>query len=185
MDFLGGLGRKFSQAARTVTERTRESVENTLLNGDLRAARSELDANLAQLGRAYYDSVTIEGCTVPETLLMRVRESMAQVEALTTQRERLERSSRCPACGSVQTAQARFCSNCGRAMPEGAPVIEADPDDEEYCASCGAMRQGESKYCAVCGAAFAAEGEALPVKAALPAQAKPEPPEEPDFAEMN
>jgi predicted amidophosphoribosyltransferase len=108
---------------------------------------------------------------------------MAQVEALTLQRERTNRQTRCPGCGSAQGAQARFCSNCGRAMQEALPVTEYE-DDEEYCDSCGAMRQGESKYCAVCGAAFVKEAESLPVKADAPAQAKPEPLEEPEFIDM-
>jgi len=183
MDFFGDLGRKFSHAARAVTERTRESVENTKLSVDLRAARAELESRLADLGRAYYDSVVVEGCPVPESLLLRVRESMAQVEALEGQRDRANRQCRCPACGSVQGAEARFCSNCGRPMPEAAPAEPEIEDDEEFCESCGAVRQGESRYCAVCGAAFARGGEMLPVKAEEPAQPKPEAPEEPDYTE--
>jgi len=183
MDFLGDLGRKFSHAARTVTERTRESVESTKLSVDLRAARGELESRLAELGRAYYDSVTVEGCAVPEALLMRVRESMAQVEALEGQRDRANRQSRCPACGSVQGAEAKFCSNCGKPMPEAVPAAQEPADEAEYCEDCGAMRQGESKYCAVCGAAFVREEEKLPAKVEKIAAAKTDAPEEPEYSD--
>lgn len=179
MDFLGDLGRKFSHAARSVTERTRESMENTKLGADLHAARSELDARLAELGRAYYDSVTLETGPVPESLLLRVRESLAQMDALLLQRDRANRQSRCPACGSIQAAEARFCSACGRPMPDSAAVQET-VDDAEYCDRCGAMRQGESRYCAVCGAAFVRGEESLPMKPEAPAIPKPDAPEEPD-----
>lgn len=184
MDFLGDLGRKFSHAARAVTERTREGVENTKLSADIRSARSELESRLAELGRAYYDSVTVEGCSVPEALILRVRDSMAQLEALTLQRERGSRQSRCPGCGSVQGAEAKFCSNCGRPMPEGSPVIAETEDGEEYCNSCGAMRLSESRYCEVCGAVFGREEESLPALTEESPKAKAEAPEEPEYADM-
>lgn len=173
MDFLGDLGRKFSHAARSVTERTRE-------NADLRAARSDLETRLADLGRAYYDSMTIEGCGVPEILLMRVREGIALVEALSGRREGAARQSRCSACGAVQGAEARFCSSCGRPMPDSSPVVEESVNDAEYCRSCGAMRGGESRFCEFCGAAFVRETETLPAPVLRDVSEKPEPPEEPD-----
>ena len=163
MDFFGDLGRKFSHAARSMTERTKESVESTKLAVDLRAARSDLEEHYAKLGRAYYDSVTIEKCEVPAELVQQVREAIALVETLTAQRDRASRQNRCPSCGSAQSQEANYCSNCGRPMPESAPaMVEAAVDDAEYCDACGAMRQGESKFCAVCGEAFIKEGENPP-----------------------
>lgn len=184
MDFFGDLSRKFSHAARTVTERTREGVESTKLAVDLRAARGDLESRLAELGRAYYDSVTLEGREVPAELVQRVREAMAMVESLTAQRDRANRQTRCPACGSAQSPEARFCSSCGRPMPESSPAIEPSAEDEvQYCEACGAMRQGESRFCAVCGEAFAKD-EANPpavIEAAEPE--RPEPLEEPEDTE--
>ena len=184
MDFLGDLGRKFSLAARTVTERTKESVENTKLAVDLRAARGELEVRLAELGRAYYDSVTMEGRKVAPELIQSVREGIALVESLAAQRDRASRQSRCSACGSTQPQDANFCSNCGRPMPESAPEIEDSFEDEEqYCSICGAMRQGESKFCAVCGEAFDHEDDNLPVPAEPAAFSVLEPLEEPEDTE--
>ena len=155
MDFFGDLGKKFSHAARSVTERTKEGVENTKLAVDLRAARSELESRLAQLGRAYFDSITLDGREVPAELVQSVREGIALVESLTAQRDRTNRQTRCPSCGSAQSQDANYCSNCGRPMPDSLPAPDAfTAQDVEYCEGCGAMRQGESKFCAVCGEAF-------------------------------
>ena len=178
MDFFCDLGRKFSHAARSVTERTKESVENTKLAVDLRAARNDLESRFAELGRAYYDSITMEKREVSQELIQSVREAIALVENLTAQRDNASRQVRCPSCGSTQAHDANFCSNCGRPMPESAPaMVETAVDDAEYCDSCGAMRQGESKFCAVCGEAFAKE-DANP-----PAIVQPTPSPVPDALE--
>lgn len=184
MDFFGDLGRRFSHAARAVTERTKEGVESTKLAVDIRAARSELEERLAQLGRAYYDSIALEGREVAPELIQSVREGIALVESLTAQRDRANRQSRCPSCGSAQSPEARFCSNCGRPMPESAPTIEEPAgEDVQYCESCGAMRQGESAFCAVCGEAFCKEEINPPVPAEPVKISVQEPLEEPEDTE--
>ena len=184
MDFFGDLGRKFSHAARSVTERTKEGVENTKLAVDLRAARSELEERYAELGRAYYDSIEMEKHEVPGELIRRVRESIALVENLTAQRDRASRQSRCPSCGSAQAQGANFCSNCGRPMPDDSPLMtETADDDAEYCEACGAMRQGESKFCAVCGEAFCSEDIQPPAPVQPTREPAPETLEEPEDTE--
>ena len=184
MDFLGGLGKKFSHAARTVTERTKDSVENTKLAVDLRSARSDLESRYAELGRAYYNSLTMENYEVPASLIQRVREGVALVESLAAQRDRALRQVRCAACGSAQPQEANFCSNCGRPMPESAPVLEESaPDDAEYCEFCGAMRQGTSNFCAVCGEAFSREDMNPPAVIQPAKEPAPDPLEEPEDTE--
>lgn len=157
MDFFNDLSKKFSQAARTVQERTREGVETTKLSVDIRAARTELDARMLALGRAYYEHIANGGPDVDESLIRAVRESVAQIENLTAQRDRVRQQTRCPACGSAQPEGSRFCANCGRPMPEKSPEIAAPADNIQYCEQCGAMREGNSRFCAVCGSSFIPE----------------------------
>ena len=126
MDFFNGLGKKFTKAARSVQELTREGVENTRLAADLRSARSELDRQFADLGRAYYESLSA-GDEVPEELVSRVRVTMEGIEALLAQKERARAQVRCPDCGAMQSEDARFCSSCGRRMPEPGPEPEDEP----------------------------------------------------------
>lgn len=182
MDFFNDLSKKFSHAARTIQERTMEGVESTRLSADLRAARSELERSLAELGRAYYESITLKDREVPAELVRRVRDGMDLVESLTAQRDRASRQARCPGCGSVQSEEARYCSNCGRPMPEKVPAPAEEPagGEAQFCEACGAMRQGQAKFCALCGAAYEPEAAAALTVPKAPEAPKPEALEEPE-----
>lgn len=185
MDFFNELGKKFTQAARSVQERTRESAESTRLASDLRSAQADLERQLAELGRAYYESTVAGTGEVPAGLIDQVRRTMDLIDTLSAQRERSRQQVRCPGCGAVQAEDARFCSSCGRPMPEKDPDPDEDPADceAEYCAECGAMRHGRAKYCAVCGHAFLT-GDSLPApKPPEPAAQPLEESEEPDLYE--
>lgn len=183
MDFLNDLGKKFSHAARTVQELTREGVESGRLNSELRAARAELEAQYAELGRAYYEALAGKR-EVSTDLVERVRVTLATIDALNRQKDCARSQTRCPACGAAQAEGTRFCSNCGRRMPERAPEIDESVADEgcEYCPECGAMRCGPSDYCAVCGRAFNESKPAVFAERPLPAA---DAPEEPDPSDLN
>lgn len=178
MDFFNGIGRKFTHVARSVQEITRESVENTRLNGDLRSAREELERRYAELGRAFY-AAQESGGEVPARLTEDVRMALEQLESILAQRDR---RIRCPGCGAAQAEEARFCSNCGKRMPEEAPELSGPDDDAEYCGRCGAMRCGEGAYCPLCGAAYEPQ-PTTPDGLSIVQTARPEPLEEPDPAE--
>lgn len=178
MEFFNDLGKKFSQAARSVQERTREGVESTKLTVNISAARAELDSRLAALGRAYYEHVVNGAPEADESLIRAVRESIAQIESLSAQRDRVRQQTRCPACGSAQPVDARFCANCGRPMPEKPPETAAPADGVQYCEQCGAMREGDARFCAVCGSSFIPEDnppalEPAPAAAPMPAPEEP------------
>lgn len=161
MDFFNDLGKKFSQAARSMQAFTRDSAESTRLAVDLRSARSELEQLYAGLGRAYFAQLSGDE-PVPEELIEAVRVAIVRIESLTAQRDQ---RIRCPGCGAVQPPEARFCSNCGRRMPEAAPEPEESDEDAEFCPDCGAMRHGDAPFCAVCHHSFAEPekaAEALP-----------------------
>ena len=182
MDFFNGLGKKFTNAARNVQEKTRDTVESTRLAADLRNARDELDRRYTALGRAYYENLECADAPAPEAEIAAVREAILRIEDLTAQRDKLNRQVRCAGCGSVQSEEARFCSNCGRPMPEQAPEAVLPDAEAEYCSRCGAMRCGGEKFCSLCGEGFEPEDRVpeLPV----PAEKKyAEPAEEPDYAE--
>lgn len=180
MDFFNDLGKKFSHAARSVQARTREGVESTKLTVDIRAARSELNNRYAELGRAYYESVAGGGPEVDEALIRGVRECIAQIESLSAQRDRVRQLTRCPACGTAQPENARFCANCGRPMPEKGPELSAaSADGFQYCERCGAMRENDARFCEVCGNAFEPE-ENPPALEGARIEAEPSPEEPAD-----
>ena len=170
MDFLNDLGKRFTRVARSVQERTREGWESTRLSADLYSLRGDLERQYTALGEAYFKAVSA-GEEVPQELVSRVKATVDRIDELTALRENRVR---CPACGSFQAPEARFCSKCGRRMPEDAPEPVEEPveeDESEYCPECGAMRHEDSNFCAVCGHAFAANA----AKEEPEAPAKPEP----------
>lgn len=168
MDFWNELGKKIASR----TDRSRDDGGD----GKLREAREALERQMAELGRAYYESVDGTSQAVPAAQLDAVREALERVARLSARRE--PRRVRCPACGAVQPDGARFCANCGKRMPEPPPQLHEDATpDAAYCPACGAMRLGEERYCALCGADLAPEATSMPP--AVPASARREGPEEP------
>ena len=185
MDFLNDLGKKFTQAARSVQAFTRESTESTRLSSALRDAREELDSLYAELGRACYEQRVRPESEISDELYDRVTAALERLDELSA---RKDRKARCPGCGAVQALDARFCSNCGRRMPEDAPtpVTETDDTDGQYCPECGAMRKDDAGFCAVCGHSFAevpAPEAPAPEAPDAPDPTRPEPLEEPDASD--
>lgn len=52
----------------------------------------------------------------------------------------------CPACGMQNSLEARFCVNCGTAIPE-----KGETETKKTCAVCGSAVSGDSYYCGNCG----------------------------------
>ena len=158
MDFLNDLGKKFSNVARSVTEKTKESVEVTRISGDLRSASAERDQLFAEYGRACYDIHMGAGDpAAAEELANCIQKVLARIDLLSAQRDELRAVRRCTGCGAVQPKTVRFCPNCGKRMPEDAPKAEPEANPDEFCDGCGAAREPGSKFCAVCGKPFEEE----------------------------
>lgn len=60
----------------------------------------------------------------------------------------------CPGCGAANVAEAKFCAECGTALPGP-------------CASCGTVSPANAKFCIGCGAGLGGANEPM-----LPAEAK-------------
>ena len=170
MDFFNDIGRKFSHMARSVTEKTREGVESTRLYGDLRSAKNELEQMYCEFGKLCFDIRA--GAADPaqaDIAAQRIEAMNERIRDLEAQRDDIRSVKRCPACGSAQTKEARFCSGCGLRLPEEAPRTDILPEaDEEYCSGCGALRENGERFCPVCGKDFEAS-EASEVVITAPA----------------
>lgn len=160
MDFLNGFGRKVNKVMRSVTEKTTESAGLARISAELRALTADCDRLFSELGHVCYALQAGEGDPgTARELCERIDDMQARIAELREQREALREPRRCPACGAVQGREHRYCSNCGKRLPEDAPVPAA-PDAGAYCPECGAAREGGEARCAVCGRPF--EGEPAP-----------------------
>lgn len=187
MDFLNGFGRRVNDIARSVSERTREGVELTRLQADLRGATGEMEKLYADYGRAcraVNEGVGDQGAA--DALLALIRDCERRVEALTRQLDDVRDIRRCPQCGATNPKAAPVCEACGTAL-----TVEAARSDRpraRWCPHCGAALEGEATRCVVCGndtqlppeTPVAATVEAAKAEAGLVAPpVEAEPPEEP------
>ena len=156
MDFINDLGKKFTSVLNTVTEKTKESVEASQLNSNLKNARAALEQLYTQYGKACYAIYSGGGnAEAAQEIAKQIEAAIQRVDALTAQRDELNNVVRCPKCGAPQARTARFCSACGQRMPEEAPAPAPEaPVKVEYCSGCGAQREGDSRFCIVCGKPF-------------------------------
>lgn len=152
MAFFNDFKEIFSNAAQSVSNKTRGGVETARLAGESRSAANDLASVYEQIGRTYIDGMGRDSAALRE-LCDRALELRERIEQLERQRMQLRNQNRCPSCGAAVVRDARFCSSCGRRMPEAAPEAEEapSPDDVRYCPECGAMLRDGERFCAVCG----------------------------------
>jgi len=189
MDFLKEFSRQLSGKGRSNPEKAREGAEAARLGEALRAAQASLDSLYGRYGRACYAAQ--EGRGDPEAvrqLALRIEAARLEVEELTAARDAALAWKRCPGCGMAFPREARFCSACGRKLPEEAPKPEPVAEGE-YCPACGAALEGGEASCPVCGALIggpaspsAHDAQSTPGSQSTPgtAVASPPEPEEPD-----
>ncbi len=157
MDFLNEFSKRFSNVARSVSEKSKENPELARLNGEVKAAEAALEKLYARYGEACYALKAGRGdAAAVEKLAVRVQAALLALEELTARRDAARELKRCANCGAVHPAQARFCSSCGKRLPEDAPKPEPAPE-AQYCKNCGAERAEGDVRCPVCGADFASE----------------------------
>jgi len=183
MEFFNDLSKRFSSVAKSVTEKTKDSVEVTRIASDLRIQKNALEQLYTELGKACYALRMGEGDSEQaEQLFGRIQRGRARIDELVAQRDAIRDVRRCPSCGAVMPREARYCSSCGKRMPEDDPKITLDdPADCDYCPDCGAQRSPSERFCTVCGRPFEAAAPAGDTSAPGPADETPEiNPEEPE-----
>ena len=60
-----------------------------------------------------------------------------------------ERKRICPACGAQAEPGVRFCTYCGKPLPQEAPPEE--PQKSVFCHNCGAPISADAVFCPSCG----------------------------------
>ncbi len=154
MDFLKEFSKQFSNVARSVSGTPKEGAEVARLNGEMKAAEAALEKLYARYGQACYAQRCGAGdARAVESLAVQVQAARLRLDELTERRDAARQFKRCAGCGAVHPIQARFCSACGKRLPDEAPKPEPVAAGE-YCPGCGALREGGEARCPVCGAYF-------------------------------
>lgn len=162
MDFLKEFSKQFSNVARSMTEKSKESAVATKAGGELRAAREALDQLYLRYGKACYAIQSGQGNPDEAAeLALRIRAAELQAAELAEAYDAAREMKRCLSCGAVHPKEARFCSACGKRLPDEAPKPEPMAQ-AEYCLNCGAKRAGGEARCPVCGADFDAPARPEP-----------------------
>lgn len=184
MDLLNEFGKRVSSMARSVSEKSKEGAEVTRLNAELKAAEAALEQLYARYGRECFAMQAGGGdAKAADDLAVRIRAARLQLAELTERRDAAREVRRCLSCGAVHPKEAKFCSACGKRLPDDTPKPKP-VEPGEYCPNCGAVREGAEPRCPVCGRFFDVEdaGDAANAAPLPPVEAGPDV-EEPDAAE--
>lgn len=169
MDYLKEFGKQVSHVARSVSGKPKGGSELSRLNAEVKAAEDALEKLYARYGKASYALNQGSGdARALEDLAVQVHAAQLRLGELTEQRDAAKQFKRCPSCGAVHPSQAKFCSACGKRLPDEAPRPEPMAEGE-YCPGCGALREGGEARCPVCGAYFDAPAlVSEPMAASMP-----------------
>lgn len=134
MPLFQDLGKRVSDVAKNVGQRTQEAAEVARLNNRITSKEAEIEQLFLQIGKAYYSMRGAGGaCEAADMFCQKVSQLEAECEATRKQIDVLKHQSRCPNCGGVQPIEASFCASCGTKLPkpprpEPAPEPEPEPE---------------------------------------------------------
>ena len=136
MPLFQDFGKRVSEVARNVGQKTQEAAEVARLTSRIAAREAEIEQLFLQIGKAYYSMRGAGGaCEAADMFCQKVSQLEAECEATRKEIDSLRHQSRCPNCGGVQPIEASFCASCGTKLPkpvrpEPAPQPESDPEPE-------------------------------------------------------
>ena len=136
MPLFQDLGKRVSEVAKNVGQKTQEATEVARLSGRIASKEAEIEQLFLQIGKAYYSMRGAGGaCEAADLFCQKVTQLEAECEAMRKEIDALKHQSRCPNCGGVQPIEASFCASCGTKLPkpvrpEPAPEPEPEPEPQ-------------------------------------------------------
>jgi uncharacterized OB-fold protein len=161
MDLFGGLMKGLKPLMDVTGVKPDESMQLTIVQGEVMELEGKKREVLAELGQATYDMVKSNTLNNEKLLSLCTKVDEAESQ-LNLKRAELEKSQRaaeekkreeeaklasrtCPSCGEVNPEGTRFCQNCGSKLGIEKP-------SGNVCKACGAANSPESRFCGECGA---------------------------------
>lgn len=134
MPLFQDFGKRVSEAAKSIGQKTQEAAEVARLTSRISAKEAEIEQLFLQIGKAYYSMRGAGGtCEAADMFCQKVAQLEADCEATRKEIDLLRHQSRCPNCGGVQPIEASFCASCGTKLPKPArpePAPEPEPEPE-------------------------------------------------------
>lgn len=143
--FLGGIGKRLSDAGQGVAKHTKNFTEVTRLNGAIAGQERQAAELLRELGRMCYDRNRDNPDCAYAEVVEKIRVVYAQIAQYKTQIQQIKGIRVCPECGAEVTPESEFCSGCGARLDQ--PAGEAG----RKCPACGSEVKDGSLFCGVCG----------------------------------
>jgi len=129
MDFLNKVGESLTSFGNGMSARTKNIMDQSNLNSQLRQHENTLKGLYETIGRQYYAEKQGKG----EGEYAEIFEQVAGVEALTDElRKKIEIAKSmvpCPKCGGLTESTSRFCKNCGNPMQPSGNTDAPSADD--------------------------------------------------------
>jgi len=156
---------KLNNIAKNVGDKANDTIEITKLNAKIVSEKAAITDLYKKLGEFYYEKHAQGEAVSPdaEELFAAVdasnkliEEAKAQIESIKAESapiipvsaepaaEAPQQGAVCPACGSINSADTKFCSQCGTKMEQSAPQAK-------FCPNCGTQAENGVKFCCQCG----------------------------------
>ena len=120
MPLFQGFGKRVSEVAKSVGQKTAEAAEVARLNNRIGAKEAEIEQLFLQIGKALllHVLVPVARARQPTCSARRSTQLEQECEELRKEIDALRKQSRCPNCGGVQPIEASFCASCGTKLPQ-------------------------------------------------------------------
>lgn len=159
---------KLNSIAKNVGDKANDTIEITKLNAKIAGEKSTITDLYKKIGEYYYEKHAQGEAVTPdaEELFAAVdasnkliEEAKAQIEAIKAEPvpapavfeqnaspvdDAPQQGAVCPSCGSVNSADTKFCSQCGTKVEQSAPQVK-------FCPNCGTKAENGVKFCCQCG----------------------------------
>ncbi len=134
MPLFQDFGKRVSEVAKNVGQKTAEATEVARLNNRIAGKEAEIEQLLLQIGKAYYSMRGAGGAfEAADMFCQKVKSLEEECAAMRNEIDALRHQSRCPNCGGVQPVEASFCASCGTKLPKPVkpePTPEPEPAPE-------------------------------------------------------